>query len=573
MKHAEVRSADDGPRHARLRGAPPALLVLAIPFAITAAAGAVSVFLARLYLARTTYYYDSAQYRLVAARVHRTLELRGRASALVEAARLKDGLDVVLRVLFCPQLLLSRFGHLAVALPFLFLFLSLVTIYVLRRTRSLALATLAASMVWTAGVVTGPYAGLADYWKDSIGCWLLGSAVLAWLLSDRLRRAGWSALAGLCLGLLLLQRTAAAVFAAPGFALLCLHAGIGRLRADGWKRASRELAAFVAPALGLLVFLVALQLESLRAYYTGFGYSYGGAGLVTLALGSTLRWLGGVFVVAGPIALILCLREGRWREDTTDLFTALFLAAAFTGTILLARGVYVPGYAACATVLGLVLVAASMPRELAPARRRRLVLTLALLVGAGSLAELGLGVRRALRLETMREAHTPGPLEAAQLARTFQTRLARLLLAQPPPRVFKLIYTETDAEFWNFAVFEVDQEKGASLEESDAFFSVHDSYYRATFGKTAPADEIVTQDLARLEQTPGTTVVATCVPADVLRQVWFTPDPKMPFMDGNPLAGQVAVRLNERISDSPRWRRLAVLDSPWGCVAAFRFER
>jgi hypothetical protein len=265
-------------------GARAALACAAIAAAITAAAGVVTVLVARTYLARTTYYYDSAQYRQVAALASRTLEAEGLGAALAEAAAQKDGLDAALRVLLWPAMLRNRFGHLAVALPFLAGFVFLVAWYVLRRTRSRALAALTPAVLLSAGLVSGPYVGLGDAWKDVVGCWLLGSAAVAWLLSGRLRSAPWAAAAGTCLGLLLLQRTVAAVFAAPAFAVLFVHAVVERLRADGRRRAWLGAAAFAAPAALLLAALAGLQWRSLIAYYSGAGYGYGSVRFVALTL-------------------------------------------------------------------------------------------------------------------------------------------------------------------------------------------------------------------------------------------------------------------------------------------------
>lgn len=551
----------------------PALTSAVIAAAITAVSGLAAVALARRYFSQTTYYYDSAQYRYVAVLVRRTLDADGLRAALGEALRLKDGLDVVLRVLLWPATLSNRFGHMAVALPLMAAFVFLVTWYVNVRTGSLLRGGLTAATVLTAGLVYGPYAGIADYWKDGIACWLLGSACLAWLLADRLRSARWSFIAGLCLGLLLLQRTAAAIYAAPAFLVPFVVAARLRIRADGWSRGCRGLVAFALPAAAAFLVLAVFQLRALFVYYRDFGYGYGSPRFIALTLAGNLRSLGGVAVFAVPALCAVCAVGVRdWRVRRSDVLTSAWLAAGFTATIVLTGGAYIPGYYACWTVLAVVVLATLMPSDARPTGGRLLAGVLLLVVAGGSALQLVRAASAATKGETVREGGDFRAAESARALRAFQWNVARILLAQPEPRVFKLLYSETGAEFWNLAYFDVDPAGALTLRESSAFFSVHDSYYRATFGANATAADVVREDVERLEEVPGTVVVVHCVPNEVLNQYWLIPDPRNEFQkNGNPLAAEIAIGLNERVSHSPDWKSIGRLESPLGCVDVRRY--
>lgn len=90
----------------------------------------------RTYHRQAAYHFDSASYRWQAVDAFRELQSRGLGASVGRILRRKDALDQLLRLLVMPRSLTLRYGHLFIALPFLWLFLFLLSGYVLNRTGS-----------------------------------------------------------------------------------------------------------------------------------------------------------------------------------------------------------------------------------------------------------------------------------------------------------------------------------------------------------------------------------------------------------------------------------------------------
>ena len=540
---------------------PPLLIAVVIAALLASFAGFISVRLAQQYHLNTAYYPDSSGYRISAVQIHQTLATQGLGTALTQAFKLKDGLDVVLRVLFAPSMLVHRFGHVVVLMPFMAVFIFLTIWYVFMRTRSLLLGIVTVAFLFTSGLVYGPYAGIADYWKDSLATWLLGSACIAWLLSERLKHRRWAALCGLLLGLLVMQRTAAAVYAAPIFAVLWISAIYQIIRSEGWKPAFNRTCAFAVPAASLAALVALFQFQILHTYYFGSGYAFGSMQFIARTLGANLIARGGMILFLLPWAYILCVVSiSAWREQSSEILTAVWFVVGFPVFIILSHSLYVPGFYACWTVLLIVLLAPLLPRTLSGRYRNLFLIVLIIIAGSGAAIQYK---RSALN------AYQSSP--DALLKRQFYLDIANVLLAQPEPRPYKLIVTEAGADFWNVLFYDVGKEKALAWQESSAFFSVHDSYYQTVFPNLT-GDQIVRENIQRLEQVPGTIVIASCEAKDLLNQLWFTPKPAVDFLaQGNPLAANIAIQLNEYVLQSPHWKAMRRLDSPYGCAFIYQY--
>jgi hypothetical protein len=111
-----------------------------------------------------------------------------RSAAIAATARLKDGLDVLLRAVLWPGMLQHRFGHLAVALPFMGLFVHLTVWYVFVRTRSLARGAIAASSLLAAA--SSPVRTLGSRTTERTDSRAGCSGARRWRGSWRIRGAG-----------------------------------------------------------------------------------------------------------------------------------------------------------------------------------------------------------------------------------------------------------------------------------------------------------------------------------------------------------------------------------------------
>src|SRR5262249_49641860 len=159
------------------------------------------------------------------------------------------------------------------------------------------------------------------YWKDNLATWLMGSAAATWLLSDTLLNRGWAFASGCFLGLLVVQRTAVAVYASLLFLPLCVWAAYRRARMDSARTAFAASVTFAAPAVALGSLVLILQWKQLYTHYFVTGYAYGNPMLVARYLLGGFGHIG--FVVA---AMALCLAYAAcliaissWRAQIVDV--------------------------------------------------------------------------------------------------------------------------------------------------------------------------------------------------------------------------------------------------------------
>jgi hypothetical protein len=543
-------------------GFSPLVVSVMLAIGLAALAGLISERLARQYWGVMAYYPDSSAYRYYAIQAFEVLRRDGWGAALMYSLALKDGLDVTLRVVLWPSMLTRLFGHLAVLVPLMSSFMFLTIWYVYRKTQSFFAGVLTVGSLFSAGLIYGPFAGISDYLKDVVGCWLVGIACMTWLLADQMAHRRWTFLCGLSLGMLVMQRTGAAIYLAPLFMVLFLVAVRTRVHADGWARALRQMALFAVPAVLLTLLVLAVQLATLRTYYFGYGFNYGSFGFIARSLAEFITAQGGRILWVVPVLWLLsALGMTRWPDRIWDVAIALWFVVGFPVAIVLSGSGFVAGFYTCWTVLLVVLLATLIPRASPQANRRALRGLALVVIAVGSVSQYN----SASDLVTH-----PNPHYVA-MRETF-VKIANILVSQPEePRRYSMIFTEASVDFWNIVYFDVDKAKGLSL-LNVGVFSVHDTYYTAQFGDMS-AERIVQEDVARFEKSPGTIVVANCKPEDVLKQSWFIPNPAVPYLaTGNSLAATIAVQLADYVRRSPRWKAIGKLDSPFGCLYAYRYE-
>jgi hypothetical protein len=534
-------------------GIPPLLISIVLTIGMSATIGKLAVKLSRQYYAVAPYHYDSATYRMQAVRFHESLEAHGIASALVQSLQTKDSLDISLRLVLTPQFLLHPYGHMVVLLPFMSVFIFLVIWYVFTRTNSLLLSLAAVAFLFTFPLMYSPSAapivgGIADYEKDNLATWLIGSAVMAWLLSSTLTRRHWSFFCGLFLGLLVMQRAVAAVYAATIFLPLVLWATYQRVRSDGIKLALIRIGSFAIPAALLGSLLIIVQWRQLYNYYFVVGYSYGTPVLVARYLLYGLR-----NVSVAPFVLVVCgaylfclISISLWKQQRGDIIVAGWFVFALPLIISITSAFYF-GFYPIWIVLLIVLLATLIPRTLG-ANISVFALALLLVASTSSAIQYHISFNRARALA-----------ESLATTRLFYQDLAHVITAQPEPSNYGLLFDEVDFPFLN----QVFSDKGVLLNPTAVFMSIHDSYYRAAFGDLS-AQQIADINIRSLEQRTGALAVAYCEPRDILKQ----PN----FLENNRdlLAAHVAIAMNDYLLHSPAWKAIRKLSSPYGCLYVYQ---
>ncbi len=518
----------------------PVFTVVAMALVFTFVAASIGVHLSSGFYKVAPYHYDSAAYRVQALRAYEGLRASGLASALRTSLREKDSLDVSLRLVFAPRSLLHLYGHLVVLLPLMALFLCLLLWYVHSHTRSWLLACAAGASIFVFPLLYDVFCGIADYWKDNLAAWLLAGAAVAWLLSRNLTVRRWSALSGTLLGLLVMQRSAAAVYAAILFLPPFVLAARDRIRSDAPPIALQRLGALCLPAALLSLPLLVLQWKMLHGYYLVRGYAYAKPSAIASYLFHGLLFstapaasgFGGEYygmyyaplVMAALYALcLLATPRGGW--PTRDLTFAMWLVVALPLSVVFTRA-YFLGFFALWTPLLVLGLGVLLPRALPPAAARTFALAVMLLAVSAASAQTYV----AARLSRHRASEQ-------QFLRDLIAQMLAPILASPEPHRYAVLLGGEEAPLINHALFD----EHVQLPSASVVLHLHDSILDPSIAN-AGTEAAVASLLAPLEKHPGTVSIGWCKTSDV---------PRLPT---EPIASKILLGMNEALLESPRWK-------------------
>jgi hypothetical protein len=515
----------------------------------------VAVRLSEKYYAVAPYHYDSAAYRIAAYEFYEILQSKGFTTALAQALRGKDSLDITIRLLLAPRLLIHPYGHLSVLLPFMGLFILLTMEYAFSRTHSWICSIAIVGFLFSFPIIYSPLIyGIADYWKDNIGTWLMGSAVVAFILSRNLAHYGPSFLSGSLLGLISAQRTVIAVYAAFLFLPLLIVAAHQRIRTDSLKVASVRIGAFVTPALLVAGIVSLTQWRMLYKYYFVFGYAYSTPTQTAqfILKGFRERIDISVLVIIG-ICLLCLLYTPNWRQRRNEIFVASWMVLGFPLIVIMTRTHYV-GFYSVWTVLLIVLLAACFSAFAESAVSRR-VFASALLI---------LAIAFSILQYTLSVVLANGHARYRAPLRCFHENLANAIVRLPEPHEVSFLHDEAREPFLNQVLFNqnISPHHMGSMRVI-TLISIHDSYYRLVFGDVS-IERIVETVIDDLEQNPGRMVIGYCEPSALERSLSFQ-------SDGRKVAIPVAISLNRYVMQSPHWKALKKLDSPYGSLYIYRY--
>jgi hypothetical protein len=531
----------------------PLVVSAMLAVAISMLAGWASVGLSEAYYAVAPFHYDSASYRLEAIRLYDLLNSTGLASAVKASFLAKDGLDLTMRLLFAPNSLVQAHGHLAVLLPFMAGFVFLQIHYTFKHTQSFQIALIVSLSLMSFPLIYDPYKGIADYWKDNLAVWLLGSALLSWLLSQNLTHRRWAFVSGLMLGLLVMQRSALGVYALVLFLPPVVLAAYQRWRSDTRLDAMAGMAAFALPAglLGLTV--VSLQWQSLYQYYFVRGYAYTSPLQVASFLVAWLKDVSGIPQLLFGIVFAIFAIGTEWKRKRLDLGIVIWFVVGLPLVVIGTSSLYNGFMDVWSVLLVTLLAVLATPGTLGNRRG-------ALLLSAIALIAVAIQYDRSER-KSQQQATINYPF------RLLYDQIVNVVMAQPSPRHVSLVFEETGSPFFNHARFN----RNVTFKDPIngflpiGFMSVHDTYYRAGLGDLS-IQQYYEISIRSLEANDGTLVVASCSAEDVLVNPAFGPD-------GKKIAVPVAILTHNHLLQSLHWKVISRLDSPRGCLYVLRYSK
>ena len=547
------------------RVVPPSVLMCTLfALGVTAVAGYGALHLSRHFYANAPFHHDSDIYRMRAVDLYELRSTQGVWAAFLQSLSQKDSLDLSIRVLLAPTALRGTHGHLVALLPFLALCLFQLSWFVFTRTRSLPMALAVPALMLAFEIIYNPVIrGIADYSPDVIATWILADMEMAWLLSRNLSIRKWSFVSGLCFGFLVMQRSALAV--AGSFVLFPLFfwAVYRRLASDGWRRSLAKISCFVVPAVAIGGLTVALRWRELYDYYLHqIPGAFNAADRLAIVVNS---YLSEIPVATNFILVILaavlgvCLpglssSERQGGEILTAVWMIVAIPLFFIGVLRTAVANMVFVYLPPTLV---ILLATAVPRLL-PARLSRpfakVLLTLALVSTVVQYHLWSQGIQASFKYQ------------APSL--TFYHELEGLVMAQPEPRTFGLILPEINETVWNHFY----HDRRTNLRPTTYLYSV-DSWYQGAYGTVSPPEIIRTIREEQLEQTEGTLALVNCDRDAVVRAFFSVMGSLTGEQISEPCSLQVALGLYDYLMDSPHWRAIQKMKSPYGDLYALQYTK
>lgn len=532
------------------------LLGVVVAIIASGFAGWFAVTISTDYYAIAPFHFDSASYRLQSVGTYRALSNIGFWSAFERIIHTKDGLDLLLRLAFAPKLLLGTYGHLGVLLPFMALFLWLLFTYVYSRTQSIFASSLCVSVIFTFQLIYDPYTGIADYWKDNIAVWLLGSAVLAWFRSDNLRYRKWTFLSGLLLGLLVMQRTALAVYAAFLFLPIFFWAFFQLTRREGTKITLLGFLPFLSPIVISGSFVGIFQWEILYNYYFVAAYDYATKSqLLNFLTSVAVDRFGYPQLVFFALIAVFLISTPIKTAQVQNIVIAGWIAIGLPLTVI-ATGTKYNIFFNVWTVL-LVVSFSMIVAECAPFKKWQMNLLYAssIIIIISSCAQYTRSVDRSQKIAQNNANWRP-----------FWEVLTDSIMAQPSPRNVSLLFGEVDVLFKNHLIFNRQIAVGPGQDlDFTGFLWVHDTYYKANKPGLS-LSQLIEQNIKQIETTPGTLSISYCNPEDVMTCDQFAED-------GKKVAVPFARAMSYHLLNSPNWQVIKTIASPYGSLCFYKYAR
>ncbi|MFE1747903.1 hypothetical protein [Coleofasciculus sp. H7-2] len=255
----------------------PVFVIFLCAFFLTSVMGFLTIRIEHAYFENYSYFYDPISYSLQNARLHVRVANEGRLALAIQEwlGNGRHPLRTVPLILFAPDLLASNVGHVATALPMLFIFLGLLGWTVHRRTGCTPYAIACMFLFCATPVMFHPRLGLGAYWLDLPAAFLVGGAVLCLLNSSGAQSLKWLVAFATLGSFATLSRYIAAAYVV----FICVPV-LAVYLIQRWRREGDLVKTILLP-LGVICVTAALlagyfliaHFNSNIEYYTVYGYA------------------------------------------------------------------------------------------------------------------------------------------------------------------------------------------------------------------------------------------------------------------------------------------------------------
>ena len=353
-----------------------------------------------------------------------------------------------------------------------------------------------------------------------------------------------------------------AVYAAPLFLALFMVASILRIRQDGTLVAMRRIAAFVLPVLLLGGALTVLRWQDLYSYYFVWGYDYGTpVETAQRILVQTTNESGLSLPVIIAAALLGLVSAWRTVHAKGALVAAVWFVVALPVEIVLIGQFYHSFYVLWSPLL-LALLAVLLSRPLhrtdtadsmSPIRSFDARPTF-----GAALILISFGAALLAQQSVTAQAHSMAT-QLAPLGHTYRAVAHHMADAPPNTRV-ALLFDLVSAPLMNHIIFDYGHKPIPIVQVYN-----HDQYYRAEYGNTATADQIVQVLSGRLNSGDITLGFAFDNPHSVERIPYIS-------RETEPISHQVIADLSDYMCSSTRWHATGRIASPYGDIVIYTYS-
>ncbi len=531
----------------------PLVRCAALALVVTGLVTGIGVAIQEYYHLRAHYHYDSASYRFQSVGVFDTYQQEGLWATLDELLQQQNCFDVLVRLLVYPPSLCQFHGHLWVQVPLTAIFFFLTLLYVYHQSGSYFWGLAIVTVTFVFRPLYHPNQGIADYWKDNLGIWMLGSALLCWFFSEQGCRRGWSLSSGLFWSMLALQRPVIAVYGALLFAPFLAVGVYRRFRQDDWATFSKNAVAFGVIPLATAALMLGLQTESLRHHYFVVGYDYASPAQIAAWMvhhpfaASWTLWIG----VGAVFAVLLVTLWGCWIARGPSIAAALWLTAGFPALVIATHARY-HAFAAVLLVLVLVSLALLTARHLSPRATRWAALLLFAIAAGSSLFQARDCLPWVKRLSLARADF-----------RALYDEIGEVLKESSPETRYGLFFDACHRLVWVQMYFD----HGIQTNRKPFFMAIREGQYRFHF-PGMNADEMAAAIVADMEEERDGVAVIHENPQDLVRII--------PGGAESPdcLPVTVNARIGEHLRHSDRWEAVKRIESRrYGTLVIYRLLR